>query len=191
MEKMKLTKRTLSIAALATVVFLTIPFVLGSLGILWGRTYRVPFTVTESLNQTLTFSAFAASSWNDYQTQTDSEVFYLGESILISLTEVFPTDMDLVINFNSSATGLVLKASGRYVTLYRSDNNQIVDRTALPYELPTDGSAFTLRPGDMYWKDPYPSGSIGEAYEIKFWLVKDGIPPGDYFCDISIGLGVI
>ena len=188
---MKLTKKTMAIAALATVVFLTIPFVLGSLGILWGRTYRVPFTVNAPLNQTLTFEAFAASSWSDYQTQTDSEFFNLGGSILISLTEVFPADLDLVINFNSSVSGLVLKASGRYVTLYRADNQEVINRGALPYELPVDGSAFTLRPGDMYWRDPYPSGSIGEAYEISFRLVTDGIPPGSYTCDISIGLGVI
>ena len=189
MKNLKLNRRTLAIAALATCIFLTIPFVLAGLGSLWGRTYRIPFTVTSFVNpeQNVTFSAFAASSWSEYQNQIEAQE--IENTVLISFKEVWPTDLDMVITYNSTAPGLILKTACRYVTLYRSDDNQVINRSKLLYEVNTD-SPFSIDPLDMVWKDPYISGSIGEALELTWTLdgETNAVPDGSYLLDISIEL---
>jgi len=138
------------------------------------------------------FEGFACTTWQDYQTQTESLTLLNGMT-MITMTENSVLDtLKMGVTFTSTASGAVLTASGQYVRLFRSGVDNIIEDVGDPFSISTDGVLLTLDLSAIEWFDCYNTGISGYALELTFNIDKSGITEtetGDYTYTVDLNVG--
>lgn len=182
------TKRKTMILVLSALVLVGIPMTISGLERFWQRDFD-PVVFSYHYEN---FLGFVSNSWTSYQAQ--AEVLILEDGMtLVTITEntyLSPLALDCV--FTTNCTGAELTATARYVELYRSDGNQIINGGSAFFDIPTDGTPVSLDPSLMEWADCQEIGVIGHALEITYSIDTSeatATESGDYTYSVSVGIG--
>ena len=181
-------KRSLMLG-LSVLLLAGIPMTISGLTRFWQRDYDPVLFSYHYEN----FLGFVSSTWTDYQAQTEVVALYGEGMTLVTITEntyLDPLAMD--ITFTTNCTGSELTATARYVELYLSGGEEIINGGASFFDIPTDGSQVSLDPSQMTWADCQEIGVIGGALEIVFSLSIENASvtaSGEYSYSVSVGIG--
>ena len=187
---MDIGKRKLATIGLSLLILAGMPLVWAGLSRLWYREIETASFTWDRID----FEGFITNSWAGMASQT--EILGLTENgetyITITKTD-YGSDMLLDIIYTCEAGEAVLVVTGQFCQfLYRPpDNPEEILPTNEPFDIPTDGTSFSINTNRMAWYDPMDvEGEYCRALKLTFYMDTSQmtIPDGTYTYDISVGI---